>query len=248
MKQLKKAYYNKKWHLFSKKVKARDGNTCLKCGRDEPEVILQTHHKSYKPILAPWQYPLSDCLTLCKGCHSREHNLVEPNSGWILISVEDLGDLNGICERKGCGTEIRYEHIIYLPKWGYISVGSSCIEYLTKEDQFLSHEVLKIFRKISNFVNTSVWEHGYTKKGKAYLYAKHAHHQIRIYVKENYYSFQIALKIKGEKWFDFKNFVKVRKGKNLEQVKELGYVVLQGLLAKTKNEKELLRNIYSKIR
>jgi hypothetical protein len=248
MKNHRKSYYNKKWFDFSKTVKLRDGNKCLKCGRNESEVVLQTHHKSYKPNLEPWEYPLSYCITLCKGCHSREHGIVEPDSGWTLISIEDLGGLDGICERKGCGTEIRYEHLTYHPKWGHKTVGSTCIEYLTREDQFLSHEVLKVFRKVSDFINKSVWEQGLTKKGKTFLFTTHSHSQIRIYGKENFYSFQILLKVKGEKWFEFKDFIKAKKEKNLEQVKELGFIVLKGLLAETKKEKELLRNIYSRIR
>lgn len=226
-------------------VKHRDGNKCLKCGRREPEVVLQTHHKTYRPGIEPWDYPLSDCITLCKGCHAREHDLIEPDCGWSLVSVEDLGGLEGICERNGCRTEIRYEYITYHPKWGYKSVGSTCVEHLTREDQFLSHEILSIFKKISDFLNKSKWEQGVTKKGKKYLFTTHAHHQIRIYGKTDYYSFQIALKRKGEKWFDFKDYISAR-GKNLPQVKELGYIVLKGLMTKSNAEKELLRNIYKR--
>jgi hypothetical protein len=119
---------------------------------------------------------------------------------------------------------------------------------LTREDQSLSHEVLKIFKKISAFINKSVWEKGLTKKGKTYLYTTFSHHQINIYGKENYYSFQIALKVNGERWFDYKEFIKAKKDKNLEQVKELGFIVLKGLLAETKEEKDVLRNIYARIR
>lgn len=248
MKNHRKSYYNKKWFDYSKMVKSRDGNKCLKCGQTAPDVVLQVHHKNYKLKLEPWEYPLSDCITLCKGCHSRQHGIVEPDSGWTLISIEDLGGLDAICERKGCGTEIRYEHITYHPQWGFKSVGSTCIEHLTKDDQFLSHEVLKLFKKISAFINKSVWEQGRTKKGKTYLYTYFSHHQINIYGKENYYSFQIALKLHGERWFNFGKFIKAKKDKNLEQVKELAFIVLKGLLAETKQEKELLRNLYVSIR
>lgn len=81
MKLNRKSYRNNKWYDYSKRVKFRDQNKCLKCGREEPKVVLQTHHIIYKPRLEPWEYPLSDCITLCKGCHSREHRIVEPNSG-----------------------------------------------------------------------------------------------------------------------------------------------------------------------
>ncbi len=247
MNQKRKSYYNTKWHEFSKEVRYRDGNKCLKCGRKEPDAVLQAHHKIYKPNLEPWEYPLSDCITLCKGCHAREHGLIEPDSGWTLVSIEDLGDLNGICERKGCGHEIRYKHVAYHPIWGYKSLGSTCVEHLTKEDQSLSQEVLIIFKKISGFLSKSTWEHGFTKKGKDYLFTTHIHHQIRIYGKENYYSIQIALKKKGESGFDFSEFIRT-KNKNREQAKELGFIVLKGLITESEAEKEILRIIYKRIK
>lgn len=247
MKTFRKSYCNVNWSEFSNDVKRRDGYKCLKCGRNESEVVLQTHHKIYKIGLEPWEYPLSDCITLCKGCHAREHKLIEPDTGWTLISIDDLGGLDGICERKGCGNEIRYEHITYHPSWGYKTVGSTCVEHLTREDQFLSQEVLKVFKKISDFINNSTWESGITKKGKDYLFTKHAHHQIRIYGKENYYSFQIVLKEKGENWHEFRDFIST-KNKNLEQVKELAFIVLKGLITENDIEKDILRNIYKKIK
>lgn len=247
MKQKRKAYYNNQWYDFSDAVKSRDGYKCLNCGRSEPEVILQTHHTIYKHGLEPWEYPFCDCVTYCKGCHAREHGLIEPDSGWTLILIEDLGDLVGICERNGCGTDIRYEHVTYHPKWGYKSVGSTCVEYLTQKDQFLSHEVLKVFKKISNFIRTTNWEKRISKKGKEYLITTHSHHQIRIYGKENFYSFQIALKRKGEKWFDFQDFIQT-KNKSFELVVELSYIVLKGLISENEEEIGLLRNIYRRIR
>ncbi len=247
MKHFRKSYYNNEWYDYSNKIKRRDNYRCLKCGRGESIAILQTHHKMYKPRLKPWEYPTSDCVTLCKGCHAKEHGLVEPDSGWTLVSIADLGGLDGICERKGCGTEIRYEHITYHPKWGYKSVGSTCVEHLTREDQFLSREVLKVFKNISGFVNESVWESGVTKNGKDFLYTTFSHHQIRIYGKGSYLTFQVALKRKGERWFDFGDFIQAR-NKTLDQVKELGFIVLKGLITTDETEKELLRNIYSRVR
>lgn len=247
MKQKRKSYYNTKWNEFSQVVKRRDSNKCLKCGRSEPQVVLQVHHKIYKPNFEPWDYPLSDCLTLCKGCHARKHGLIEPDSGWSLISIEDLGGLDGICERKGCCTEIRYEHITYHPQWGYLSVGSTCIEHLTQEDQFISKEVLNIFKKISAFLSKAEWEHGVTKNGNHFIYTTHSYSKIRIYGRDNNYSFQIVLKLKGQKWLEYRDSIKAY-NKNLEQVKELGYIVLKGLTTKKEHEKELLRDIYRKIR
>lgn len=243
MKYQRKSYQNSRWHEFSKIVKDRDGYKCLKCGRQETDVILQVHHQAYKLDLKPWEYPFSDCITLCKGCHARQHNLIEPDSGWMLVSIEDLGELDGICERKGCGHEIRYEHLTYHPGWGYKTVGSTCVEYLTEEDKFLSQGVLKLFKKISDFVGNSIWESGETKNGSSFISTKYAHHKIRIYGKENSYAFQVILKTPGQNDFDYQDIVKMYR-KPLYRVKELGFIMLKGFLSDNEEEKKVLRNIY----
>ena len=134
----RKHWRNENWFKFSEKVKNRDNYTCILCGRDSNEVILQIHHEIYIKGKLPWEYSLSDCRTLCKGCHAREHGLIEPDKGWSLLAIDDLGNLDGICERLNCGKKIRYEHLTYHPKWGYKNVGSTCIEHLTEQDKSLS--------------------------------------------------------------------------------------------------------------
>lgn len=204
------------------------------------------HHKVYKRNLEPWEYPLSDCITLCKGCHALENNLVEPQTGWSLISINDLGGLHGICERRGCGTEIRYEHEAYHPDWGYKCVGSSCIEFLTKEDKWLSKKVLKVYNRVSRFVDNSEWEVGYTKNRIRFIGTKFKHHILRIYGKENSYSIQVAIKIKGVKQHKWNpNFFKI-KNKNISQTKELAYLLIRGLTTDKEDEKEILRNVYKR--
>lgn len=89
----------------------RDGHRCLNCERPSNKVILQVHHEIYIPNKAPWDYSLSDCRTLCKRCHAKEHGIIEPDKGWSLISIDDLGDIAGLCERQNCGKNIRYEHL-----------------------------------------------------------------------------------------------------------------------------------------
>ena len=240
IKKKTRSYSNENWFRFSDSIKKRDGYRCLKCGRDGQEAILQTHHKIYKPGLEPWEYPISDCLTLCKGCHAEHHELIEPRTGWSLLSIDDLGDKTGICEKKGCGNEIRYEHLIYHPKAGY----NTCVEFLTQDDQYLCQDVLKLFKKASSFVEESDWEVGYTKKNnKAFLFTTHLHHRIRIYGAKGYYSFQILIKEKGKKWFEFRDIIKVG-NKTLDQVKELGFITLKGIISEDDDEKEILRNMF----
>ena len=247
MKKPRKLYANEKWYNFSAKVKQRDDFKCLQCQRFEPQVTLQVHHEIYIQGKAPWEYSLSDCRTLCKGCHAKEHKLIEPDWGWSLISIDDLGELDGICELKNCGKEIRYEHLTYHPNWGYKVVGSTCIKYLTKKDRLLSNSFIKVYKNISKFVHNSEWENSFTKNGNKYISSKYKYHSIRIYGKEHNYSFQVVLKEKGIHWYDFRKIIPA-KGKSLEEVKELSYIVLKGTISNIEEEKSLLREIYRKIK
>lgn len=243
----RKLYTNKKWDDFSTRVKQRDGHKCLQCHRSAEEVVLQVHHEIYVEGKPPWEYSLSDCRTLCKGCHAREHKLVEPARGWTLIAIEDLGGPDGICERHNCGHEIRYAHITYHPGWGYKVVGSTCVQHLRQKDKILSGDVIKLYKNISKFVHESDWENGCTKKGNKYISSKYKHHTIRIYGDEKNYSFQLVLKEKGVRWHEFREVIPA-KDKGLEQVKELSYVVLKGTISNDEEEKSLLRDVYRKIK
>ena len=247
MKKFKKLYYNIEWHEFADRVRKRDGLQCVNCQRDKNQVVLQVHHKRYIAGLKPWEYSLSDCITLCKGCHAREHNLLEPNTGWTLIVINDLGELSGVCEREGCGTDIRYEHKAYHPNWGYKIVGSSCIEFLTEEDKSLCSQVLNLYKNISNFVHKSNWITGHTGNGNKYIETTYSYHRIRIYGTEKKYAFQVAIKRRGVRWFDWNKIIDVPE-KNLNQVKELAYIVAKGKTTDKQTEKLILRNIYKEIK
>lgn len=243
----KRIYINEEWFAFSDKVKRRDGYKCLQCGRGATEVTLQVHHEIYVAGKKPWEYALSDCRTLCKGCHAKEHGLIEPDRGWTLLSIDDLGGPEGTCERKGCGADIRYEHLTYHPKWGYMVVGSTCIEHLTQEDRLLSSNVINLYKNISKFIRTSEWNRGKTKNGKSYIHSTYKHHNIRIYGEEYAHSFQLVLKEIGARRHDFGKIISV-KGKNSLTVKELAYTSLRGTLSDSEEEKEILRNLYRELK
>lgn len=247
MNKPRKIYVNEKWAEFSEKVKRRDGYKCLQCGRSELEVVIQVHHEIYLNGKPPWGYSLSDCRTLCKGCHARVHNLIEPDRGWTLISIDDLGGPDGVCERQGCGNEIRYAYLSYHPAWGYKTVGSTCIEHLTQKDRLLSSHLVKIYKNISKYVHGTAWEAGLTKNGKKYISGKYKHHSIRIYGDGNRYAFQLVLKEKGVRWHDYRDTVRTM-NKSLDEVKELAFVALKGTVSDNDEEKELLRDIYRKLK
>ena len=173
--------------------------------------------------------------------------MIEPTTGWFLIAVDDIGDLSGTCERKNCNSSIRYEHLTYHPKWGYKIVGSTCIEHLTQEDKLLSSDVLKVYKQISNFITKSYWGTHSTKKSHKYIESEYKYHKIRIYGKENNYSFQILLKSKGKRWYEYGDFILIKNG-TLEEVQELAYITLLGTITEKETEKELLRNIYANVK
>ncbi len=243
----RKLYRNEQWFEFAARVRRRDSERCLLCGRSEPEVVLQVHHARYIEEKPPWEYALSDCRTLCRGCHAREHSRIEPSCGWSLLMIEDLGSAELVCERRGCGHEIRYAHLTYHAGWGYKVVGSSCVRHLTRADRMLSANVVTVYKAISNFVHESAWQPGLTKQGRPFMVASYKHHQIRIYGEEGRHSFQLVLKQRGVKWHEFRDIIPAR-DKSLDEVKELAYVALKGTLAGDEAERDLLREVYRRIR
>lgn len=67
---------------------------CTKCGTSKN---LQVHHKYYESGRMAWEYPINVCLiTLCKDCHTLEHNLVPERRqtrtiGQVMVEwLEDL--------------------------------------------------------------------------------------------------------------------------------------------------------------
>ena len=175
---MKNLYRNKAWYAYAEKVKERDKYTCQKpdCKRDKDEVVLQVHHISYKEGLLPHQYPLSECITLCRGCHAREHGLIQPNSGWLLIGIDDHGKHNreGTCYRavgkdakrqdkdedgkRICGRKLRFDHHAYHAKWGYEVFGSKCIDHLTEPDRAISDKVLTFSKMKDDFLEKKKWK------------------------------------------------------------------------------------------
>lgn len=243
---MKKLYTNKNWFEFSTKIKERDSHTCTKCGKNQGESVLQVHHVVYKEGLKPWEYSLSDCITLCKGCHAKEHSIIEPTSDWVLLSIDDLGELSGECERRGCGNPIRYAHYIYHPSWGEMMVGSTCVDHLTQVEQALSRDIIDIYKKISKFVSSCDWKQSITKKGVRFKYATYNYHQIRVYGDNKSFVYQIAIKEKGARWFNYEKVSNVQCVSDILAL-ELGFVNLLGLLS-VDNDKELLRDIFRNLK
>lgn len=234
----KTKYHSPEWKEFSDRVKKRDNYNCTKCNRSSDEVVLQVHHEEYISGKKSWDYPLSSCITLCKGCHAREHGLIQPSSDWILESITDLGHLDGKCERLNCGNEIRYQYIIYHPKFGYLNVGSICVEYLTQEIAEKSRKILLIHAAIRRFLKKPWTEKTLIKGSIKFecLYLKYFSHDLYL---THYAGFSTILIFKDEKpiWQEVLLISEVA-------AKEIIYVVMRGIKSKSESEKKLLRDIY----
>ena len=76
-------YKTKEWYELSRKIKARDHNTCQMCGRND--VPLSVHHLKYGENGS--LFVDDDCLiTLCDSCHKINHEYKNK----IPEMIEDL--------------------------------------------------------------------------------------------------------------------------------------------------------------
>jgi len=184
-------YKQSQWKLYRQSVIELDGYKCRQCGRGQNEVILQVHHKEYKTGLKAWEYPTADCITLCRGCHAQIHGIIQPTFGWEYIGDEDLGDLIGTCENRGCGSEIRYSFTIFHPQWGTLEVGTVCCDNLTDSEiaSNLKESRLKFEGRKERFLTSKRWTtDGHNHKIKQGLF------DIEILTTEN----KFCLKINGK--------------------------------------------------
>lgn len=234
---MKKQYRNTNWFSFAEKIKQRDNYKCVKCGRSN--IVLQVHHLQYKTDLNIWEYPMSDCVTLCKYCHAVEHNIIEPTSGWTLLSIDDNGDCSYKCERPNCNHPIRYEYNVYHPKVGYMVVGSTCVEFLTEDDKKLISYITQLQKSVKQFILNKKWENGKTKNGYSFIETTYRKtNKLRIY--GSFPNFAIQVYLYKERKFD-----KVRplNNKTLEQCKEILYFIIRGWISSKKEEKETIRKL-----
>ncbi|QAB15670.1 HNH endonuclease [Hydrogenovibrio thermophilus] len=153
-----KGYTQKNWKTFREEVIELDGKVCSICGRGEPDVYLQVHHKRYVQNKLPWEYPYKDCITLCKGCHAAEHGKVPPKFGWEYVGYDDLGDLIGICEL--CGSSLRHQFFVFHENWGTMEVGTYCCDSLL-DTEIASNQVdskKRYENRKKRFIQSSRWK------------------------------------------------------------------------------------------
>ena len=61
-------YHDKRWYELSKRIKARDKNTCQMCGHNDRPVSV--HHKIYHTENKIWEYTDDELICICDKCHN----------------------------------------------------------------------------------------------------------------------------------------------------------------------------------
>ena len=152
-----KLYRQKKWKAYCSQQIKLHGNRCCHCLRLGSEVVLQVHHRDYVTGRMPWEYPFEECEVLCKGCHAKEHSIIMPSKDWELIGQDDLGGLDGECDK--CEKQLRYAHMISHEKWGVMIVRKICCDHLTESTigSELHKDFLNYLTRRKKFVDPKNW-------------------------------------------------------------------------------------------
>lgn len=195
-KQQAKEYKTPSWKERCRQIILADGGACCQCGRKEPDVVLQVHHKKYVSGRKIWEYPQTDLITLCKGCHAREHNLLPdaiPQDGWIREGI-DYCEEGDCCQL--CGTDIRYVHSLYNPNYGYLLVGGICADELlgNKNATTAEHAYKLELQRLQRFLDSPRWKH----RQNYYFYENLDNFRIRITEKPYGYYISIFYKYSRE--------------------------------------------------
>ena len=70
--QYAKKLKDPRWDTKRREILTRDKCNCAACGaEDEP---MHVHHREYSEGGDPWDVPNDWLITLCEGCHAREHS------------------------------------------------------------------------------------------------------------------------------------------------------------------------------
>lgn len=168
-----KDYLNPNWKKLRKEVIIRDNFTCCRCQKKFASKKLRVHHKTSNYGNQLWDVSIKDLETLCSGCLAEIHKKIIPQYGWDYLGAYDLEDLIGSCER--CGTSIRYEHTIFHPNYGELTVGSKCAEELTNTSiaKEWDEKRNKYLSTLKRFIESPLWKLRTSKNGNIYYHRKY---------------------------------------------------------------------------
>ena len=93
MKTYQELLLDPRWQEMRLRVFDRDKWTCQECrctkldGRP-----FHVHHKRYRPLAAPWEYPMDELETLCEDCHAKTHGIARKKyiGGWHDATPEEI--------------------------------------------------------------------------------------------------------------------------------------------------------------
>jgi HNH endonuclease len=194
---------SKFWQEFRNNMISIAGNCCEECGREESKtVILQVHHKHYTEGKKLWEYDVTDCAVLCRGCHATEHGIVRPFSGWEYcdaVALDSYGDQS--CEI--CDTPLLYVHTISHEKWGELEVGCDYAEMMTCDGQpsLKKKELRNLVERRKGFLSEKKWQALSSKNG---VYRLYSGRNVLIYEKRPGYRLEIEGLWGPDKYEDIK--------------------------------------------
>lgn len=233
-------HQNQKWYNFINTIKNKKDNICSCCKKKKELMLLDFNH--YKIEKEPWEQEEKSAFLVCNSCFKNNENIEEPDIGWYLLEIRDLGGLSGVCKKKSCQQKIRYEYKIYHPEYGYLTVGSTCVDYLTGKEKQMCFDIKKEYIHTKKMVNKYKPKYKKNKKGLVFLEEKYKNTLIRIYKKkENCYLTRI-IKIKNKKP-QIKEAILLKEYSTGKKALEAGYLKIKELKSKNEEHKKILKEL-----
>lgn len=144
-------YKTKEWYEISKRIKARDHNTCQMCGRND--VPLSVHHLHYGIGGSIFDIGSFSLITLCDDCHKLNH-LCRQNTGIYLRLLRGFitdYEINAILNSESkkyfnliCGTDVILESSLQKPTilTNQIDVGIDLLGNLKEHNLRIARNIL----------------------------------------------------------------------------------------------------------
>lgn len=135
------------WQKKRLQVLNRDKWRCKLC-KDE-ETTLHVHHLEYEPKKQPWEYPLSNFVTLCEHCH-KEVELLKEKNHFDEILIDKIKWKSGDITMFIYGNS--FDHPIF--KF-YHNNGNSYDSYTFCDDaQKIIFQFFKNCKKLDNYIES----------------------------------------------------------------------------------------------
>lgn len=115
-------YQTKEWYELSKRIKARDNNTCQMCGRND--LPLNVHHLSYGEDGNILDVHDSQLITLCEECHNKQKECRER-------TYELIGDLRSVL------TDFELSNILLHFYYDIVDDGPICFRLARPTEKFI---------------------------------------------------------------------------------------------------------------